>query len=112
MNPIETAHPLSGFFDVFLGNAIDCRLGCYAPRVVSFVVDDNEVLRRGHVFEYLANIGLVAESSALVHGPALGDAFFRIPIEGMPIDDFDLALAKSIVKTSWDDVELSVEILV
>ena len=44
--------------------------------MVSFVVDDGDILRHSHIFEDLADVCFVAKRAALVHGLLFGDALF------------------------------------
>ncbi len=76
--------------------------------MVSFVVDDDDVLRAGHVFKDFADVGLVAECAALVYAFPFGNALLGIPIETVPIGDAHATLAKRIFQSSRNETEFLV----
>jgi len=94
VDTVEAPNPLGGFFQFLLCDSFECGFRIAAPSMVSFVVDNDDVLGGSHVFKDLADVCFVAKRAALVHGLLFGDALFGFPIEFVPVANENFALAE------------------
>ena len=76
VDTVEAPNPLGGFFQFLFCDSFECGFRIAAPSMVSFVVDNDDVLGGSHVFKDLADVCFVAKRAALVHGLLFGDALF------------------------------------
>ena len=110
MNAVEPADPLRGFFELFFSaRPVISAFGWHAPGVMGFVVDDEDVLRRGHLLQALRGRRLRRSwRRACRRCLRLGDLLLGLPVQRVPVADHDLALAQLVLQAQRDDVELLV----
>ncbi len=105
MNAIQAPDPLGRFFNVFLGDALDCGFWRHTPGVVCFVIDDEDVGDIRHLVQYPARECFVALRAFLDH---LGTIIRIERHQRMPVTDQHFALPQLVVKARRNDVELIV----
>ena len=111
VDAVEAADPLGGGLQVGLGDAPGRGLFGDAPGVVRFVVDDQQVARRGEVAEYRADVGFIAHRAALVDAAPPRDLRLGLPVERVPVADHDPAQAQLVEQRGRDDAELPVVVV-
>src|SRR5208282_495103 len=80
------------------------------PGVMRFIVDYDDVLRASHFSKDFAHIGFVAQRAALVHGFPFCDALSGLPVEFVPVHDFDFSLAQAVMQAGRNQPKLRIEV--
>src|SRR5690606_41034493 len=75
---VEAADPHRGLVHI-LTFVLACSFGTNTPGMVRFVIDDEQVVRGGHLPQDLARVGFVALRAALVHAAALLELRLALP---------------------------------
>ena len=110
-DPVQAADPFRGFLNRVLGNAPDRGAGRHAPRVMRFVVDDQDAAGARQVSQHGADVGFVAHGPALIDAPLPGELLVRLPVQRVPVADGDPALAQLVEQGPRHHVERFVVVL-
>src|SRR5262249_53741729 len=83
----------------------------HAPGVMGLIVDYDDILGGGHLFQHIAHVSLVAFLPTFVHTVLFENLLLALPVQFVPVPDeraAGLALPYLVFKARRDDLKFGV----
>ena len=80
--------------------------------MMGFIIYHEDIAGIRHLAQDFACISLVALGTTLVNTAALGNGFFTVPGQGLPVGDHHLSLMQFIQQPDRNDIELKIVVVI
>ncbi len=111
VDPVQSTNPPGCYFKLVFGNACHSGSGWHTPSMMCLVIHNENIPGIRQLTQHIVHISLIALGSALVHTASPGYLFGRLPIQCVPVANYNLALAKFVQKRCRDDTKCIIVII-